>query len=124
VIAGEDEKILILSKRERFCMSYYKKHLFFCTNMRDDGTPCCGQMDAQGARKYLKERAKRDGIHDAGKVRINSAGCFGRCEQGPVIVIYPQGVWYTYVDREDLDQIYEEHLLGDKIVERLLLTGQ
>jgi len=57
----------------------------------------------------------------AGKVRINSAGCLDRCAQGPVIVVYPEAVWYTYVDQEDIDEIVESHLAQGKVVERLLI---
>ena len=53
-----------------------------------------------------------------GQVRINQAGCLGRCEHGPVMVVYPQETWYTYVDNEDIDEIIEQHLQNDKIVER------
>lgn len=104
-------------------MSYYRYHLFFCTNERNDGSACCAQFNARDARHYLKQRCKDAGIHKEGGVRINSAGCMGRCEQGPVIAVYPEGVWYTYVDQEDLDQILDEHLLAGHPVERLLLTA-
>ena len=53
------------------------------------------------------------------KVRINKAGCLDRCEEGPVMVIYPQGTWYTYVDKEDIDEIIDQHLVGGKVVDRL-----
>jgi (2Fe-2S) ferredoxin len=52
-------------------------------------------------------------------VRINQAGCLDRCDEGPVLVIYPEAVWYTYVDREDIDEIVSEHLQNGRIVERL-----
>ena len=52
-------------------------------------------------------------------VRINKAGCLDRCEEGPVMVIYPQGTWYTYVDKEDIDEIIDQHLVGGKVVDRL-----
>jgi (2Fe-2S) ferredoxin len=55
-------------------------------------------------------------------VRINSAGCLDRCDKGPVIVVYPEAVWYTYVDQEDIDEIVDSHLLQGKIVERLLIA--
>jgi (2Fe-2S) ferredoxin len=54
-----------------------------------------------------------------GKVRINVAGCLDRCEEGPVIVVYPEEVWYTYVDQHDIDEIIDEHLVKGKVVERL-----
>ena len=104
-------------------MSYFSHHVFFCTNKRDDGSQCCDQCGAQGARDYVKQRCKELGIHGPGQVRINIAGCLDRCELGPVIVIYPEEVWYTYVDREDLDEIIERHLRNGQIVERLRLPS-
>ena len=100
-------------------MSYYQYHVFFCTNQREDGRQCCGQCGAQDQRDYLKRRSKELGIAGAGKVRINTAGCLDRCERGPVIVVYPEEVWYTYVDREDLEEILQEHLINHRPVERL-----
>jgi len=102
-------------------MSYYSHHLFFCTNQRDDGRACCAQHGAQKMRDHLKKRVKAAGLAGAGGIRINTAGCLDRCEMGPVIVVYPESVWYTYVDTEDLDEILERHLLGGELVERLLV---
>lgn len=103
-------------------MSYFSQHVFFCTNQREDGSQCCNQCGATDARAYVKLRCKELGIHGAGQVRINSAGCLDRCELGPVLVVYPEGVWYTYIDRDDLDEIIEQHLQQGKIVERLRLS--
>lgn len=103
-------------------MSYFSHHVFFCTNQRDDGRQSCGQCAAAEARDYVKQRCKELGISGAGKVRINSAGCLDRCDSGPVIVIYPEETWYAYVDRQDLDEIIENHLMQGKVVERLRLA--
>lgn len=100
-------------------MSYFKYHVFFCTNLRQDGSQSCGECNALAARSYVKERVKELQLNGEGGVRINTAGCLDRCESGPVIVIYPEAVWYTYVDNEDLDEIIATHLQGGQIVERL-----
>lgn len=105
-------------------MSFFQHHVFFCINKREDGSQCCAQCGAQEARDYVKKRCKALGIHGPGKVRINNAGCLDRCSLGPVIVIYPQESWYTYVDKEDLDEIIEEHLQNGRVVERLLVDSQ
>ena len=105
-------------------MSYFKHHVFFCTNQRADGSACCQDFAAKAARDYLKHRCKEEGIHGAGEVRVNTSGCLDRCEHGPVVVIYPQGTWYTYVDQEDLDAIFETHLLQGRIVNRLVIRGR
>lgn len=100
-------------------MSFYKYHMFFCTNQREGGKACCQNHDAQAMRDYAKERTKALKLAGPGQVRVNNAGCMDRCAQGPVIVIYPQGVWYTYKNKADIDEIIQEHLVNGRVVERL-----
>jgi (2Fe-2S) ferredoxin len=101
-------------------MSFYDKHVFFCTNQREDGSACCNNHGAQKARDYMKSRVKElDIAKDQNNIRINTAGCMNRCDKGPVIVVYPEGIWYTYIDKSDLDEIIEEHLKNGRVVERL-----
>lgn len=100
-------------------MSYYERHVFFCCNQRDDGESCCNALGATGMRDYAKRRMKELGLSGEGKVRINVAGCLDRCEQGPCLVVYPDAVWYTYVDKSDIDEIIDEHLKHGRTVERL-----
>ena len=61
------------------------------------------------------------GISGPGKIRVNKAGCLDRCEEGPVCVVYPEGVWYTYIDEDDIDEIIDSHIKNGKPVERLKL---
>ncbi len=100
-------------------MGYYRCHAFFCTNQRDDGRASCQDCNAQALRDYAKRRVKELGFAGKGQIRINSAGCLDRCNEGPVLVVYPEGVWYTYVDEEDIDEIIDEHLVAGRAVERL-----
>ena len=101
-------------------MSYYQRHVFFCVNQREPGAVCCNNHDAQAMRDYAKGRIKSLRLDTKNKrVRINNAGCLDRCNEGPVIVIYPEDIWYTYVDKEDIDEIIEEHLKNGRVVERL-----
>jgi (2Fe-2S) ferredoxin len=101
-------------------MSYYSRHVFFCCNQRDgDDRPCCNNRGASRMRDYAKARIKALGLSGEGKIRINQAGCLDRCEEGPCVVVYPEAVWYTYVDQSDIDEIIEEHLQNGRIVERL-----
>lgn len=102
-------------------MTYYQRHVFFCCNQRaaDDPRGCCDAKGASRVRDYAKGKVKALGLAGAGKVRINQAGCLDRCELGPVVVVYPEGVWYRYVDEEDVDEIIESHLVGGQVVERL-----
>jgi (2Fe-2S) ferredoxin len=101
-------------------MNYFDKHVFFCTNQRADGSDCCNNHGSQNARDYVKDKVKALGLSNhQNKIRINSAGCLDRCDEGPVLVVYPEGIWYTYVDESDLDEIIESHLKNGQIVERL-----
>ena len=100
-------------------MSFYQHHVFFCCNQREGGKACCNDSGASDIRDYAKNRVKELGLSGNGKVRINMAGCLDRCELGPVLVVYPEETWYTYVDREDIDEIISEHLQHGRAVERL-----
>ena len=100
-------------------MSHYQYHVFICTNLREDGSPCCQQHNAQEMRDYMKKRSKELGLVRSGQARINTAGCLNRCDLGPVMVVYPEAVWYSFIDKEDIDEILEEHLVKGKIVDRL-----
>lgn len=102
-------------------MSYYRHHIFFCLNQRDNGQSCCANHDAQAAFDHCKSRVKAAGLAEPGGVRVNKAGCLDRCAGGPVAVVYPDATWYTYVDEQDLDEIVDLHLKQGKVVERLLL---
>jgi (2Fe-2S) ferredoxin len=100
-------------------MSYYKHHVFFCLNVREDGRPCCASHDAERIQAHAKERVKKLGLSGKGMVRVNKSGCLDRCDEGPCIVVYPEGVWYTYVDEHDVDEIIDSHLVRGEVVERL-----
>jgi len=102
-------------------MSHFKRHVFFCCNQREAPEKCCASAGAADLQKYAKDRVKALGLAGPGKVRVNKAGCLDRCEQGPVAVVYPEGVWYTFVDRSDIDEIVESHLRDGQPVARLRL---
>lgn len=76
---------------------------------------------AEQAFDHMKSRVKKLNLNGVGKVRINRAGCLDRCNEGPVMVVYPQAVWYTFVDNDDIDEIIESHLVNGNVVERLLV---
>jgi (2Fe-2S) ferredoxin len=102
-------------------MSYYERHIFFCTNDRGTGAerPSCNQCGSAELRDYAKRHMKKMGLTGEGKVRVNKSGCLDRCEEGPVCVVYPEAVWYTYVDEDDIDEIIDSHLVHGKTVKRL-----
>lgn len=104
-------------------MSYFSHHVFFCCNQRQPGETCCNAHNAVEMQTYAKDRIGKLGLKGKGKVRINKAGCLDRCDEGPVLVVYPEEVWYTYVDKEDIDEIIDEHLVNGRIVPRLKLES-
>jgi (2Fe-2S) ferredoxin len=105
-------------------MSYYKHHVFFCLNQRENGQSSCGDHGPQSAFDHCKKKVASMGLQGPGGVRINKAGCLDRCSGGPVAVVYPEAVWYTFVDLTDIDEIVERHLLKGEVVERLQLAPE
>ena len=103
--------------------SYYKHHIFFCLNQRENGQDCCATQGAQGAFDHCKAQVKAAGLAGAGGVRVNKAGCLDRCAGGPVAVVYPEGVWYTVMDKSDVNEIVESHLKNGQVVERLVVPA-
>ena len=104
-------------------MSYFKHHVFFCCNQRPDGESCCNALGASEVQTYAKDRIGQLGLKGKGKIRINKAGCMDRCDDGPVLVVYPEGTWYTYVDKDDVEEIIQEHLIHGRVVKRLKLPS-
>jgi (2Fe-2S) ferredoxin len=101
--------------------SYYQRHIFFCLNQRDNGEACCANQSAQAGFEHCKVRIKKEGLSGKGQVRVNKAGCLDRCAGAPVAVVYPEAVWYTFVDNDDIDEIIDSHLKKGQVVERLRL---
>lgn len=101
---------------------YYRCHVFCCTNERPAGHPrgSCARRGAVKLRDYMKARAKELGLAD---VRINAAGCLDRCELGPTMVIYPEGVWYRCETRAEIDEVLVRHLKGGERVRHLMLLA-
>ena len=97
---------------------YFQKHLFFCTN-RKTNTSGCGDISGESGFDFAKSYLQSLDLWGAGKVRATKSGCLGRCELGPVCVVYPEGIWYSYFDESDLQEIVDEHVRNNRIVERL-----
>jgi (2Fe-2S) ferredoxin len=93
-------------------MAYYNNHLFICTNQKD-GKECCANHNAAEIVVYAKQRAKDLGLTKSVGFRISSSGCMGRCAEGPVMVLYPAGVWYTYKNKQDVDQLLSAVAAGE-----------
>jgi (2Fe-2S) ferredoxin len=102
---------------------YYKHHIFFCLNERAPGEESCARVGAKVGFDHCKSRIKSAGLSGPGGVRVNKAGCLDRCAGGPVAVVYPDETWYTFVDRQDIEDIVEQHLKNGRVVERLQLPA-
>ena len=102
-------------------MPPYKRHVFICTNRRPDTDPrgSCAAKGSEALRDAFKDALKQRGM--AKQIRANAAGCLDTCAFGPSVVVYPEGVWYSGVKLEDVPAIVEEHLIGGRPVERLLI---
>lgn len=104
---------------------FYTHHIFCCTNERDCDHPrgCCGKERGEAIRAQFQKALRRVGMKQA--TRANKAGCLERCELGPCIVIYPEGVWYRVDEIErDVDEIVDRHLVRGEVVERLRLPDR
>ena len=100
---------------------YFQAHVFVCCNRRPEGHTrgSCAARGSEALRDYMKARGKELGL--AG-VRVNMAGCLDRCEFGPAMVIYPEGIWYKIETNADIDEVLETHLRQKGRVTRLMLT--
>lgn len=98
-------------------MSRFEKHIFICTNRREEGKACCAAKDSEKILNLLKEEVQKRGLDK--KIRVNKAGCLDLCSRGAAMVVYPEGTWYGHVTLQDIPEIIENHLIGNKPVERL-----
>jgi (2Fe-2S) ferredoxin len=100
-------------------MKRYEKHIFICENKRPDGHPrgCCKDKLGSEIKEKFKNRLKELGLNS--KVRANTSGCLDACEFGPVIVIYPEQIWYGRVSLDDVEEIIQSHIINNIPVERL-----
>lgn len=105
---------------------FYKAHIFVCTNERPENHPrgSCARKGSERLRNYMKARAKEMGLDLAQGVRVNNAGCLERCELGPTIVIYPDGIWYRAETFADIDEILDVHVKNGGRVARLMLRPE
>jgi (2Fe-2S) ferredoxin len=97
----------------------WEKHVFVCTS----GKYCPAvDGDGLGVHARLKALVKDAGLGD--RVRVNHSGCLDQCGHGPMVVVYPEGVWYRGVQPSDAEEIVREHLIGGRPVERLLYRNR
>lgn len=103
-------------------MTRFKRHLFICENIRPDGHPrgSCGAKHSAQLTERMKEELRKRGM--SSMFRANKSGCLDACEFGPVVVVYPDGVWYGGVSPDDVEEIIERHLVDGTPVERLRIN--
>ncbi len=100
-------------------MNYYRKHLLFCCNERKDKKLYCNRFNAKSMYRYAKDKCRKQNLLGANKICISESRCLGRCALGPVVVVYPEAIWYRWTNKADIDNIIKTHLLGGKIVSHL-----
>ena len=99
----------------------FEKHVFVCENKRSDEHPrqCCSRNTKYDIKMLFKKELEKE---NNSNIRVNSVGCLDFCEQGPTIVIYPEGVWYSIKNpKEDIPKIVKEHLINGNIVKNCLI---
>ena len=102
-------------------MSRYQRHVFVCINERPAGHPkgCCLEKGSAAIRDTLKAELQKRGL--AGIVRANNSGCLDACAFGPSMVIYPEGIWYGRVRKEDVPEIVEQTIVRGTVIPRLVI---
>lgn len=100
----------------------YQKHIFVCINQRekDAKRQSCGKAVGEEIAARFKELIKVHKLNT--KVRAQRSSCLDICEQGPTMVVYPEGVFYKNIALGDVEEIFESHIINDKPVERLQLN--
>jgi (2Fe-2S) ferredoxin len=97
----------------------FEKHIFICANDKEAGKACCGSEHGLALVAKFREILKDKGFN--GKIRAQRSGCLDACSKGPSLVIYPEGTYYGNVQFDDVDRIINEHIIGGKVVEDLVL---
>ena len=98
----------------------YTKHLFVCTNDKDEPKKCCGSERGMDLVNAFKAGLKDRGLDL--EIRAQRSGCLDTCGLGPSLVVYPEGVFYGKVTLDDVEEIIEKHLVGNEAVERLVIA--
>jgi (2Fe-2S) ferredoxin len=100
---------------------HFTHHVFVCTNERAPGDPKgdCKSKGGEEIRAFLKDELRTRRL--TGRMRANAAGCLDQCAKGVAVVIYPEQTWYTLKSIDDAREMVEQHLVGGKVVERLLM---
>ncbi len=101
-----------------------EKHVFVCTQQRPPGHPrsSCGEKQCAAVMEEFLWQVQNKELYD--KIQVTATGCMGPCSEGPTVLVYPEGVMYSGVNKESVNTIIDEHLLGNKPVESLLMPAE
>lgn len=102
---------------------FYQKHVFFCVNLKEPGKKCCQNANASQFFEYMKSQLQQRNLFGPGLIRVSHSGCLGRCALGPMMVVYPDNIWYSYRTFDDIDAIIEQHLIGQVPVAALQIDA-
>ena len=98
-------------------MEPFRHHIFVCTQEKPEGVTCCPGAGSWGILGVLERELRSQGLDD--DVQVSTCGCLGLCDDGPIMIVYPEGVWYRKVRGEDVAEIASSHLRLGKVVTRL-----
>lgn len=103
-------------------MEPFRYHVFACTQEKPPGTPCCSAAGSQTILDSLQRELQANGLFD--EVQVSSCGCQGLCDSGPMMIVYPEGTWYTKLTPESVAEIVSAHFKGGEKVARYIRSDR
>jgi len=101
-------------------MEPFRRHVFVCMQEKPEGIASCPAHKSLPVLQALEREVISKGLDD--EVQVTTSGCFGLCDDGPIVIVYPEGAWYRKVQAEDVAEIVGSHLKLGRVVSRLAWT--